>query len=383
MKLAIVSNVSGCTWGGSEEVWYRMALQALQEGHEVVACLHPDLHGAMQLAEFEQSGGRLVGWQQSKVARFESWEQKIFPSFSDRRLGNPDMVLLSCGSLPAITCVPGLMVYLRKTRACFSVLCLFNAECVPFSCKERSEVTWLLENSAANIFVADQNRQLAVRQFGVGLACAHVFHGPLRESFDEPLAMPDPSAPVVFSCVARMETLWKGQDMLLEVLATKAWRERDWRLRLYGEGPDKEHVERLIKLFGLGEKAGFARFAREMRSIWQDSQVMVLPSRGEGTSLAMLEAMMCGRPVVTTDVGGNREVLEEGVSGWIAEGTTPQSLAEAMERCWEARKSWASMGARAHESAKRISDVQPSLRLLETLTEVVKVRGSSGAAVMG
>jgi glycosyltransferase involved in cell wall biosynthesis len=367
MKLAIVSNVSGCTWGGSEEVWYRMALTALQKGHKVVACLHPDLHGAIQLAEFKKSGGHVVGWWHSRVARFERWEQKICPSFSDRRLGNPDMVLLSCGSLPAITCVPGLTVYLRKTRARFAVLCLFNAECLPLSCKERSEVTWLLENSAANIFVADQNRQLAVRQFGVGLADAHVFHGPLRESFDESPAMPDPSAPVVFSCVARMETLWKGQDMLLEVLATKVWKERNWKLRLYGEGPDKDHVARLIKLFGLEEKVGFARFVGDMKSIWHDSQVMILPSRGEGTSLAMLEAMMCGRPVVTTDVGGNREVLEEGVSGWIAEAATPYSLASAMERCWDARNAWVNMGARAYESAKRISDAEPSLKLLDAL----------------
>jgi glycosyltransferase involved in cell wall biosynthesis len=166
-----------------------------------------------------------------------------------------------------------------------------------------------------------------------------------------------------------METLWKGQDMLLEVLATQVWRERDWKLRLYGEGPDKEHVERLINLFGLNERVIFARFAHDMKSIWQDSQVMILPSRGEGTSLAMLEAMMCGRPVVATDVGGNREVLEEGLSGWIAEATTPQSLADAMERCWGARNSWASMGARAHESAKRIANEDPSLKLLAALEE--------------
>jgi glycosyltransferase involved in cell wall biosynthesis len=372
MKLAIVSNVSGCSWGGSEEVWYRMALPALQKGHGVVACLNHDLHGAKQLVDFKKLGGRVLAWRRSKVARFENWEQKLFPNFSDLLFDNPDMILLSCGSLPAITSVPGLMSYLRKTQARFAVLCLFNAECLPLSPKERNEVAWMLENSVANIFVADQNRKLAVRQFGVGLEGAHIFYGPLRESFDDPLSMPNQSSSAVFSCVARMETLWKGQDMLLEVLATQVWRERDWKLRLYGEGPDKEHVERLINLFGLDEKVKFARFARDMKSIWQDSQVMILPSRGEGTSLAMLEAMMCGRPVVATDVGGNREVLEEGLSGWIAEATTPQSLADAMERCWGARNSWASMGARAHESAKRIADEDPSLKLLAALEEGVR-----------
>jgi glycosyltransferase involved in cell wall biosynthesis len=372
MRIAVVSNVCGCQWAGSEEVWYRMALLALEKGHEVVACLHPDLHAASTLEEFRKRGGEVLGWRRSGVARLQNWGQRIRPNFSDAKLGDPDLILLSCGSLPAITYVPGLMGYLKNTSAKLAVLCLFNAEALAFSATERSAVAELLEKSRANIFVADQNRRQAVRQFGVDLRDAHVFYGPLRERFDVALPMPPLESGVVFSCVARLDLLWKAQDILLEVLAGEKWLRRDWKLRIYGTGADREHIQKLVQIFDLSARVEFRGYAKDMRDIWRDSHVMVLPSRGEGTPLATLEAMMCGRPVLTTDVGGNREVLEEGVTGWIAEGATPNSFALAMERCWEAQGSWAQMGAQAHAKALGVAGAEPSKRLLEVLELAAK-----------
>jgi glycosyltransferase involved in cell wall biosynthesis len=372
MRIAVVSNVCGCQWAGSEEVWYRMALLALENGHEVVACLHPDLHGASTLEEFRKRGGEVLGWRRGGVVRFQKWEQRIRPNFSDAKLGNPDLILLSCGSLPAITYVPGLMDYLTKTSAKLAVLCLFNAEALAFSASERTAVAWLLEKSRANIFVADQNRRQAVRQFGVDLRDAHVFYGPLRERFDEVLPMPSIDSGVVFSCVARLDLLWKAQDILLEVLAGQKWLRRDWKLRIYGTGADRDHIEKLVRIFDLSQRVEFRGFAKDMRDIWRDSHLMVLPSRGEGTPLATLEAMMCGRPVVTTDVGGNREVLEEGVTGWIAEAATPTSFGKAMERAWSARTSWATMGVRAHTKALKIYSENPSQKALTALTGAIQ-----------
>ena len=371
MKIAIISNVSGCAWAGSEEVWYRMALMALQGGDQVVACLHQDLHLGEPLKRFLATEGQLIDWRRGSIARFENVRQRISPNFSDRRLGHPDLILLSCGSLPAITYVPGLLKYLQTSTVKFAVLCLFNAEALAISPKERHDVAWLLKNSKANIFVAEQNRTLAVRQFGIPLNSASVFYGPLRERFNAPLPMPNDDLIPVFSCVARLDLLWKGQDILLEVLSSNLWRSRKWHLRLYGNGIDKPHIENLIRIFGLEDRVTFAGFANDMREIWADSQLMVLPSRGEGTPLATLEAMMCGRPVVTTDVGGNREVLEEGLTGWIADAATPRSFAQAMERAWFDRHRWAEMGRTAYLKAIKVDAQEPSRLLLEVIKNKV------------
>jgi glycosyltransferase involved in cell wall biosynthesis len=371
MKLAIVSNVSGCAWAGSEEVWYRMALMALQNGDRLLACLHQDLLAGEPLKRFVKSGGELINWRRRGIARFENLAQKISPNFTNRRLGSPDLILLSCGSLPGITYVPGLLEYLKESNAKFAVLCLFNAESLAISTKERREVAWLLKNSQANVFVAEQNRDLAVRQFGIPLNSASVFYGPLRERFEAPLPMPCVDSIPIFSCVARLDMLWKGQDILLEVLSSDVWKSRQWKLRIYGNGSDKLHIEHLIKMFGLQERVAFAGFVNDTREIWSDSQLMVLPSRGEGTPLATLEAMMCGRPVVTTDVGGNREVLEEGLTGWIADAATPRSFGQAMERAWHDRGRWAEMGCAAHLRAIEVDTQEPSRLLLTVIKNAI------------
>ena len=90
-------------------------------------------------------------------------------------------------------------------------------------------------------------------------------------------------------------------------------------------------------------------------------------TRGAGAPQATLGAMMCDRTIVTTDVGGNREVLEVGLKGWIAEGATPKSFALALERCWVAQGFWAQMGAQAHAKALEVAGAEPSKRLLEVL----------------
>lgn len=374
MKIAVVSNVCGCPWAGSEEVWFRMALLALAKDHHVVASLHPDLHAAGTLTEFKKHGGQVVAWHRGRFARLEGLKQKLKPNFTDAKLGKPDLILLSCGSLPAITFVPGLMEYIKNTRAALSILCLFNAESLAFSPAERVKVAQILRRSDINIFVAEQNRRQAVRQFGVDLDRAAVFYGPLRERLKKAIPMPPVGSGVVFSCVARLDLLWKGQDILLEVLSDDTWRKREWTLRIFGTGTDRDHLASLVRHFGLEERVQFAGYAEKMADIWRDSHVMVLPSRGEGTPLASLEAMMCGRPVVTTDVGGNKEVLEEGKTGWIAEAATPQSLSSALERCWQAQDSWSQMGTDAHLKAVEVANSDPSSGLLGVLEKVIRDR---------
>lgn len=367
MKIAIISNVHGSSWAGSEEVWFRMSLLALDAGHQVIASLHRDLHVADTLDLFRSKEGQIVEWRRAPVEKLKNLQQKLWSNFTDRRLCNPDIVMLSCGSLPGITHVPGLMQYLKKTRARIAVLCLFNAESLTISQQERTDVAWLLKNADVCAFVADQNRTLAVRQFGVNLDSASVFYGPLRQRFDTPIPMPGDNDEVIFSCVARMDILWKGQDILLEVLNSEIWKSRKWRLCLYGMGEDTDHVANLVKMYGLEERVSFEGYVKEMRDIWKKSQVMVLPSRGEGTPLATLEAMMCGRPVVTTDVGGNREVIEDGVSGWIAEAATPYSFSKTLERVWKDKNRWAEMGATAHKKALDLANINPSQLLLNEL----------------
>ena len=112
-------------------------------------------------------------------------------------------------------------------------------------------------------------------------------------------------------------------------------RGRDWRLRLYGDGKDRKYLEELARHYAIAERVEFCGHIKDIRSIWEWNQLLVLPSRGEGTRLALIEAMLCGRAAVVTDVGGNSEWIEEGRTGFGAEAPTANSFGGgARKRVW-------------------------------------------------
>ena len=92
--------------------------------------------------------------------------------------------------------------------------------------------------------------------------------------------------------------------------------------------------------------------------------------------LAALEAMMAGRPVVVTDVGGNSEVIKEGVSGFIAEAATLQSFSSALERAWHEKNHWMRMGQSARQAILERGDVDSSTALLKVWS--LQSKGESG-----
>ncbi len=200
------------------------------------------------------------------------------------------------------------------------------------------------------------------------LPAARVILNPVRISLAEPLPWPAAGA-IRFGSVARLETLWKGQDLLLEILSKPPWPSRDWLLSFFGEGPDHEHLKNAVKFFGLESRVTFRGYVRDLKEVWADHHALIMPSRGEGLPLAILEAMICGRPTVATDVGGNYEILEDGVSGFIAEAATPRSFGKTLETAWKEQSRWQQMGQTAHQFAKKLISSDPSRKLLDYLTE--------------
>ena len=81
--------------------------------------------------------------------------------------------------------------------------------------------------------------------------------------------------------------------------------------------------------------------------VWAAHHGLILPSRYEGLPLALVEAMLAGRVSIVTDVAGNRELVEDNITGFIAKGPTAAMLDEALERAWNNRHKWAQMGEAA------------------------------------
>jgi len=96
-----------------------------------------------------------------------------------------------------------------------------------------------------------------------------------------------------------------------------------------------------------------------IEAIWASHHALVLPSRYEGLPLAVVEAMLCGRFCIVTDVGGNTELVKDNVNGFVAMAPKAECLDEAMERAWQRRESWCEIGQAASVSVRKVIHRDP------------------------
>lgn len=123
----------------------------------------------------------------------------------------------------------------------------------------------------------------------------------------------------------------KGLDVLLRALSqVHTSSDRRFKLIVAGEGPERTGLERLASDLGLTECVRFLGETSDVPALLADAQLAVHPSRSEGLSNAILEAMAEGLPVVGTSVGGTTEMIVDGVRGLVVPPNDPHALANAM-----------------------------------------------------
>ena len=119
----------------------------------------------------------------------------------------------------------------------------------------------------------------------------------------------------------------------------------------------RNSIEWMARRFGLENRVRFAGFVTSVEKIWAENHVLAMPSRYEGMPLAMVEAMLCERPVLATDVAGHSEIVEDGVNGFLADAPTAPSVNKALEKLWARRTELEAIGKAA---AKTIGERYPS-----------------------
>jgi glycosyltransferase involved in cell wall biosynthesis len=124
----------------------------------------------------------------------------------------------------------------------------------------------------------------------------------------------------------------KDHVTLLRAIKILVLRNIDLCLALIGEGELRELVENAVRELGLQAHVCLLGNRPTVNELLPHADLFVLSSRREGLPMALLEALACGLPVVTTAVGGIPDVVKHGVNGFLVSPENPQSLAEAIER---------------------------------------------------
>jgi len=101
-------------------------------------------------------------------------------------------------------------------------------------------------------------------------------------------------------------------------------------LVIAGDGPARPQLEATVRELGLGDRVRLLGERDDVPIVLRALDVFVLSSIGEGISNAILEAMASGLPVIATGVGGNVELVRDGLTGCLIEPRRPELLADAL-----------------------------------------------------
>ena len=122
----------------------------------------------------------------------------------------------------------------------------------------------------------------------------------------------------------------KGADTLLAAWPSVSQAIPGARLTLLGEGPARPRLEAMVRDLDLGASVSLPGAAADPSILLRRSTLFVLPSREEGMSIALLEAMALGIPLVATAIPGNRALITPGAHGALAPPDDPAGLARAI-----------------------------------------------------
>ena len=149
----------------------------------------------------------------------------------------------------------------------------------------------------------------------------------LRESARSELSIPPDRRVITF--VGRVVPI-KRVDRFLAIAERLREREDDVHFLIVGDGGSRPQLEFSATARALGDRLTWAGFRRDLAAIYAASDVVTLTSDNEGTPVSLIEAQASGVPVVTTDVGGARAVVEDGVSGRVLDPGDEPGMADAI-----------------------------------------------------
>jgi glycosyltransferase involved in cell wall biosynthesis len=186
------------------------------------------------------------------------------------------------------------------------------------------------------------------------------------------------AAPVIIT-VANIRRV-KGLDVLVEGARLVCQRYPQAVFLIAGKDLEPEYfaqVESRIASLELEKNFRFLKARADVFQLLGTSQVFCLPSRSEGFSNALIEAMAAGLPSVATDVGGNREVLKDGESGFIVKSEDFKALAERLITLLDDPARAAAMGRRAQAVVRSKFTVQAMMdQLVEVYDGLLAGRGN-------
>lgn len=233
------------------------------------------------------------------------------------------------------------------------------------------------------VFVCDGQRQHWDR-FGLRARQTHrIYNGVDVDYFDPTRIEPagkrwreslgwKPTDRVVGICAALRPE--KAHADLLRAVALLRDRGQTWKVLIIGDGPMRGAVEAETAALGLQQQVAITGFLSDVREPLAACDVVALVSKTEAFSIAALEAMAMGKPMIMSDVGGAREQVIDGVNGFVFPVGDVSLLAKCLGECGDPQRT-ATLGSAARDRVRQEFSQTSMLARYTELIESALTRG--------
>lgn len=377
MKIAFVSTILHYRWGGADALWTPAAEAAVARGDRVLLALSPLTAAHPRIAAMRAAGAIVAA--RSAPAGPPPLAARLAQRVRSRlgardpllaTLGDfqPDLVVFSLGGTYDLVGHRPVVDWLERTATPFHVIANFQEEHPSLSDDDIAFTRAVFDRALSVNFNSTRNLLVTRRHLLSPLAHARVFQYPLRWQPSD--RTPWPESPFAeLTAVARLERV-KGLPLLLHALAEIGAGFPDWRLHLHGTGPQEPYLRATAAHLGLQERVQFHGFTASLRDVWARSHLFVSPALDEGVPMTIPEAMLCGRPVLATCVGGAEDWLRHGETGFLCPAPTVPLLAATLREAARARPQWPAMGAAAADAALARYRAEDHLALLQPVPAI-------------
>lgn len=130
---------------------------------------------------------------------------------------------------------------------------------------------------------------------------------------------------------------WKGFGFLIKILPKILEINENFKLIIIGDGPEKDKLEKLIKESNLAEQVRLTGQVthQDLAVYFKAADFFILNTSYEGLSHLLVEALMSGLPVITTNIGGNPEIIQDNYNGLLVNFNNEQELILAIKKLWQ------------------------------------------------
>jgi sugar transferase (PEP-CTERM/EpsH1 system associated) len=244
---------------------------------------------------------------------------------------------------------------------------------------------WMSRHTDAIFAVSGQLKTDLVKHIGMPEASVEVLHNgvdlsrfnvaagagapsPARAALRREWGVPEDA--LVVGSVGRLVAV-KNYTLLLRAAAASGL---DIHLVLAGEGPERAALTALAASLGIATRVHLLGHSNDVDRVLGAFDVFVLPSFSEGMSNTLLEAMAAGVPPVASDVGGNGEIVRDGVDGRLFPSDDEPALRACLEALCRDGAERARLGAAARERVLSTFDIRQMIERYERLYERVHAR---------